>query len=82
MLFEKTKKHILTLKIVLVIIINLLKLRELHTKITSNKFINKLSILKDISKLTYNILTLNIFSVLFGTIPLCMKLKKFLKKKV
>lgn len=80
MSFEKTKKHLLTVKIVICIIINILRLRELHSRITSNKLINRLSILKDISKITYNIITLNLVSVLFSTIPLCMKIKKLFKK--
>jgi hypothetical protein len=78
------KKNLLTVQLISCIIINILKLRELHIKIMSSNLINKLLIIKDISSMTYDILTLNIISVLCNGIPLYLKLKnvsdKILKK--
>jgi hypothetical protein len=80
MVFENTKKHLLTLKIVTCIIINILRLKDLHTRISSIKIINKLSLIKDISKITYNVITLNLISVLYTSVPLCMKIRKLFKR--
>lgn len=82
MTFEYTKKHLLTIKIVTCIIINLLRLRELHTRITANKIINRLTIVKDISKITYNIITLNLISVVYTSVPLLMKLRKLFRREM
>jgi hypothetical protein len=82
MLFSKTKKNIMTVQLISCIIINFLKLRELHTKIMSSKLINKVTIIKDLSSLTYDILTFNIFSFITTAIPLYRKLKRYLKKFV
>jgi hypothetical protein len=81
MSFEKTKKHILTIKVVTCIIINFLRLKDLYSKISSNKLIDNLSLIKDLSKITYNLLTFNLISVFYNTIPLLMRIKKIFKKK-
>jgi hypothetical protein len=67
MSFEKTKKHILTIKVVTCIIINFLRLKDLYSKISSNKLIDNLSLIKDLSKITYNLLTFNLISVFYNT---------------
>lgn len=79
MVFDNTKKKILTVKIVSCIIINFLRLREVHTKITSGKLIDRLNFIKDLSKLSYDILTFNLFSILYNSVPLYLKLKKNIK---
>ena len=81
MSFEKTKKHILTIKVITCIIINFLRLKDLYSKISSNKLIDNLSLIKDLSKITYNLLTFNLISVFYNTIPLLMRIKKIFKKK-
>lgn len=81
MSFEKTKKHILTIKVITCIIINFLRLKDLYSKISSNKLIDNLSLIKDLSKITYNLLTFNLISVFYNTIPLLMRFKKIFKKK-
>lgn len=80
MTFEKTKKHILTFKIVTCIIINFLRLKDLYSKISSNKLIENLAFIKDLSKITYNLLSFNLISVFYNTIPLLMKVKKIFGK--
>jgi hypothetical protein len=80
MVLENTKKNIMRIKIIVCIIINILKLKELHSNITSTNLINKFVLIKELSKITYNMLTFNIISVVFSSIPLCMKLKKIFKK--
>ena len=82
MLFSKTKKNIMTVQLISCIIINFLKLRELHTKIMSSKLINKVTIIKDLSSLTYDILTFNIFSFITTAIPLYRKINKYIKKLI
>lgn len=77
-MLNNTKKHILTVQLVSCIIINVLKLRELHIKIMSSELINKLSLLKDLSMFSYDIITLNLFSMVCNSIPLYLKLKKYM----
>lgn len=74
------KKNILTVQLISCIIINILKLRELHNKIMSSNLMNKLLIIKDISSITYDILTLNIISILCNGLPLYLKLKRVTDK--
>ena len=81
MSFEKTKKHILTIKVITCIIINFLRLKNIYSKISSNNIIENLSLIKDLSKITYNLLTFNIISVCYSSIPLFMKFKKMFGKK-
>ena len=75
MIFDKTKKKVLTIKLVSCIIINILKLRELHLKISSSNLIDRLVLLKDLSKFSYDILTFNIVSLVCNFFPLYSKLK-------
>lgn len=77
-MLNNTKKHILTVQLISCIIINVLKLRELHIKIMSSELINKLSLLKDLSMFSYDIITFNLFSMVCNSIPLYLKLKKYI----
>ncbi len=79
-MFEKTKKKIMTVKLVVCIIINFLKLREIQTSVMSGGLINKLSLVKDLSKMTFDIITLNIISILCNSLPLYNRIKKIFKK--
>jgi len=78
-MLEKSKKKILSLKIIICIIINLLKLKQVYSN-KPNKLIDKLSVIKDFSKIAYNAMSMNIVSVIINTIPLCMNIKKTFKK--
>jgi hypothetical protein len=80
MALESIKKRILTLKIVICIIINFLRLRNLHNSIMSSNLINKLALIKDLTKLSYDIITFNFVSVMFNSLPLYMKIKKIFRK--
>ena len=82
MSFEKAKRNILTVKIISCIIINFLRLKDLYSKLSfSNKIIDNLSLIKDLSKLTYSVLSFNFISICYGTIPVYMKLKKIFGRK-
>ena len=74
------KKNLLTVQFISCIIINILKLRELHIKIMSSDLINKLVIIKDISSITYDILTFNVISMICNGLPLYLKLKRVSNK--
>jgi hypothetical protein len=76
MSYEFTKKSLISVKLISYIIINILKLRELHTSIQSNSFINKLYLIKDVSKIGLDIVSFNILSILVNTLPYYHKLKK------
>lgn len=70
-----TKKNILAVQFISCIIINFLKIRELYGKIKCSSLIDKVSIIKDLSLFTYDLLTLNLISMLCNTYPLYVKLR-------
>ena len=84
MAFDNKKKKILAVKFISCIIINFLRLKELKTNIINSNLVDKLTLLKDLSKLSYDILTFNLMSLVCNTIPIFFKFKKmignFLKK--
>jgi hypothetical protein len=75
---ENVKKSLLTVKLISYIIINLLKVRDLYRSISSssNGLINKMSIIKDMSKFGLDILSFNILSILINSLPYYRKVKK------
>lgn len=79
MAFDNTKKKILAIKFISCIIINFLRLRELQTNIINSSLVDKLTLLKDLSKMTFDLLTLNMMSLVCNTIPMYFKLKKIVK---
>jgi len=79
MAFDNTKKKILAIKFISCIIINFLRLRELQTNISNSSLVDKLTLLKDLSKMTIDLLTLNMISLVCNTIPMYIKLKKIIK---
>jgi len=79
MVFENTKKRLLTIKIVTCIIINFIRLRNLHNSIMSSNLINKLTLVKDLTKMSYDIITFNYISVMFNSLPLYMRFKKLFR---
>ncbi len=78
-MFENTKKRLLTIKIVTCIIINFVRLRNLQKSIMSSKLINKLTLIKDLTKMSYDIITFNYISIMFNTLPLYMRFKKLFR---
>ena len=76
MQFEEAKKSLLSIKLISYIIINILRLRELHTSICSNGLINKISIVKDFTKFCLDILSFNILSIMINSLPYYRKIKK------
>ncbi len=81
MIYEKTIKHVLTIKIIICIIINILRLKELHSKVTSIKLIDNLLFIKDLARLTYGVLTFNYMSIFYNSIPICLKIRKLFIRK-
>ena len=75
-LISDTKQNILIVQLVSNIIISILKIRDIYKKVTSKNLIEKFAMIKDISEFTYDLLTLNLFSILFHSLPLYLKLKK------
>ena len=80
MAFDNTKKNILAVKFISCIIINFLRLRELKTNIINSSLVDKLTLLKDLSKLSYDLLTFNLVSLVCNTIPIFFKFKKMVGK--
>ena len=80
MAFDNTKKKILAVKFISCIIINFLRLRELKTNIINSSLVDKLTLLKDLSKLSYDLLTFNLMSLVCNTIPIFFKFKKMVGK--
>lgn len=76
--FETTKKKILAVKFISCIIINILRLRELQTNIMNSNLLDKVSLIKDLSRISYDIISFNITSILFNSYPLYVKLKKII----
>jgi hypothetical protein len=64
-IFEDTKKNILKIKLISSIILSFLKLRDLHYSIDSNNIIDRVCRIKNMSNLFYNIMSFNVFSILF-----------------
>ena len=79
MVFENTKKRLLTIKIVTCIIINFVKLKNIRNSIMSSNLINKLTLVKDLTKMSYDIITFNYISVMFNSLPLFMRFKKLFR---
>lgn len=82
MSLDKIKKQVLAIKFISYIIINVIRLRELQTNILNSDLVNKLSLLKDLSKMTYDLLTFNLVSFIFNGVPLIFKFKKLLIRLV
>jgi hypothetical protein len=80
MAFDNTKKKILAVKFISCIIINFLRLKELKTNIINSSLVDKLTLLKDLSKLSYDILTFNLVSLVCNTLPIFFKFKKMIGK--
>jgi len=65
---ESAKKYLSTTKLITYIIINILRLREIHNKLTSSSLLNKLIIIKDIAKFGLDIMSFNILTILLNSV--------------
>jgi hypothetical protein len=76
MVFEKTKKNILKIKLILSIILNFLKLRDLQFSKDSTNISDKLYSIENINNILYDILNFNIFSISLNSVDYYKKIKK------
>ena len=85
MIIEETKKSILKIKLILSIILSFLKLRDIQFSRDSINIINKIDPIKEASNLFYDILTLNVFSILLNSMKYYKKIKcgcKYIVNKI
>ena len=75
MIFDKLKQNIMKVKIISVIILNIIRLRDLQYEKDSSNLITNLDNIKNISKLFYDILTFNVYSILLNSISNFKKIK-------
>jgi hypothetical protein len=75
-------KKLLVLNYISIIIINILKIRNLYNNLVSNNLLDTMILVKDISKFTFNLLSLNIVSILGSSISLYGSIKKNYKNFV
>ena len=81
-MFEKlseAKKEILTFKLISSIIINFLRIREIYGKIKDKNLIETVVTIKGCSGVIYDILTLNVVSLMYKTIPIYNTVRKIYK---
>jgi hypothetical protein len=76
MILDKSKKSLLIIKIISCIIVNFLKLKDMYFDEKSNNIIDNIKSIKTLTKYGYDILTLNISSMVFNFFPVYRKLKK------
>jgi len=69
-------KKLLVLNYISIIIINILKIRNLYNNLVSNNLLDTMILVKDISKFTFNLLSLNMVSTLYSSISLYGSIKK------
>jgi len=76
MILNNSKKSLLLIKIITCIIINFLKLKDIYSNVNSNNIIENIKSIKILTKYGYDILTLNICSMVFNFFPVYRKFKK------
>jgi len=69
-------KKLLVLNYISIIIINILKIRNLYNNLVSNNLLDTMILVKDISKFTFNLLSLNMVSILYSSISLYGSIRK------
>jgi len=77
--FRKMKENIIKIKLISIIILNILKLRDMQYKKDSTIMIDKLDNVKNFSKLFYDVLSFNIYSLLLNSISNYKKIKECYK---
>ena len=73
---ESAKKYLTTTKLVTYIIINILRLREIHNKLTSCSLLNRMIVIKDIAKFGLDIMSFNILTILLNSVGYYRKFRK------
>jgi len=73
---ESAKKYFTTTKLITYIIINVLRLREIHNKLTSCSLLNKMIVIKDIAKFGLDIMSFNILTILLNSVGYYRKFRK------
>ncbi len=73
---EFAKKYLTTTKLVTYIIINILRLREIHNKLTSGSLLNKMIVIKDLAKFGLDIMSFNIVTILLNSVGYYRKFRK------
>ena len=69
-------KKILLLNYISIIILNIIRIRDLYKKLASNNLLDSVILVKDISKFTLNLLSLNIISIFTSSLNLYSSIKK------
>jgi len=82
MVLDSAKKYLTTTKLITYIIINILKLREIHMRLTSSSLLNKIIILKDITKFGLDIMSFNILNILLNSASYYRKFRSGFKYMV
>ena len=85
MKLNNSKRSLLSVHLISCIIINFLKLRELYSSVKSSKLISKMAFLKDISNFGYDVLSLNIISIILNFYPYykkCSKIINYVNEKI
>jgi hypothetical protein len=82
MVLDSAKKYLTTTKLITYIIINILKLREIHMRLTSSSLLNKIIILKDITKFGLDIMSFNILNILLNSVSYYRKFRSGFKYMV
>ena len=77
--FRKMKENIIKIKLISIIILNILKLRDMQYKKDSTIMIDKLDTVKNFSKLFYDLLSFNIYSLLLNSISNYKRIKECYK---
>jgi hypothetical protein len=75
MVLDSAKKYLTTTKLITYIIINILKLREINMRLTSSSLLNKIIILKDITKFGLDIMSFNILTILLNSVSYYRKFR-------
>jgi hypothetical protein len=76
MLLDELKKNILKIKLITSIILNFLRLRDLHYSENSSDLIDKISNVKSFSVFFLDILQFNVYSMLINSVDYYNKAKK------
>lgn len=76
MRLEFVKTYLTTTKLITYIIINILRLRELHMKLSSNSLLSKIMIIKDLSKFGLDLMSFNILTILLNSVSYYRKFRK------
>lgn len=69
-------KKIQLLNYISIIVLNIVRIRDLYNKLASKNLLDSVILVKDISKFTLNLLSFNIISIFSSSINLYSSIKK------